>query len=400
MVASISHRVILLLAILTSQLVSGEVLDMTKTGGDVSGGGALANYLSNPWFLRNTPMVSYCLEIDAIHFSQSPKRTAELLKEALDYWKRELRKGMFSEGGDSTTIGSQEFIQKSCQEDVDLRFQFGILSEEQKNTIGDPTHFAGVTVRTSFDAVNLRSQGFIYISADSGPLSLQGVDLVDRPWAQGEGGLLHKVLVHELGHVFGIPHSGMNNQLMGAGFPEVILKKSYARQFAKIDFVPDFAVFTRGPWTIDEANPYRFCDLKIDSQLAAFLSIPSSWRCLSFHYIHDGMGASNRLVFQASKDRVSALREVGIFEVKGTSIKSIGPMMTVRLPPSQKIYQASGVLNGNMYTSETITGKYWPTGSSSYRNALIILEPNHLRIIGGLGEDIHLLLDIESNLIK
>lgn len=79
-----------------------------------------------------------------------------------------------------------------------------------------------MSVRTRYDDVNLRGGGFIYVSADSGPLAYSNEFLRHGAWHLGKGGLLFKVLVHELGHVFGLPH--MNESIvMHERFPERVL---------------------------------------------------------------------------------------------------------------------------------------------------------------------------------
>lgn len=141
------------------------------------------------------------------------------------------KKSMLGDGS-SEILGTQLFEYETCRPSTDVTFQFGYLEQAQRQFIGDPTKFVAVTIRTNYDPINLRGKGFVYVSPDSGSDRYLGVELVNNAWSLGNGGLLYFTLLHEFGHIFGLPHipgyapgqSGRNG-LMSETFTENILNK-------------------------------------------------------------------------------------------------------------------------------------------------------------------------------
>ena len=121
----------------------------------------------------------------------------------------------------------------------------------------------------------MKGKGFIYISPDNGPLKFNIKEKLPNPWSQGDGGILHKVLVHELGHVFGIPHtSAESTRLMTEDFPERMISDTGSFD-QNINFLKRFF----GHNKISEDS---FCDLKKEEK--EFLNIKSETKCIGFKY--------------------------------------------------------------------------------------------------------------------
>jgi hypothetical protein len=188
-----------------------------------SGGGYAITDQFNPWFVQNTKEVTYCIEIDERNFGQTLERSRQLIEEALKYWKAEFALAQpFQHPSDNEQVllGTQTFnyIGAKCAENVDIRFQLGILNPQQKEYLKDPKDWVGHTARTSYDPVQLKGKGFIYISPVSGPLALDRKDLLQNRWQVANGLILKIVLMHELGHPFGMTftdHPVMNSRLLG-----------------------------------------------------------------------------------------------------------------------------------------------------------------------------------------
>ena len=141
------------------------------------------------------------------------------LKSPIDYWVHEFAKVSPQTGVAKTfKLGTQTFSLVGCQEaDVDLKILVGhgTLDNEQIGWLKKPEKYIGVTVRTDYDPIELRGQGFIYIASDLGPNSYTNTGgLVDKAWESEK--LLKYAFLHEFGHVFGIPHRG--NGLMSQIF--------------------------------------------------------------------------------------------------------------------------------------------------------------------------------------
>lgn len=194
-------------------------------GGWSSGGGGLLKDSVNPWFLNNTPNVSYCILIDQKNFGASQDVARLQLTRAIQFWKEQFTYAVLpklSKFG-QLHIASQVFTETACNYDTDIVFQFGVLTRQQKKFLKDPTEYAAISVRTDYDEVNLRGKGFVYISPSAGPLAYDSEGVVKDAWSGSGGHLLYLTLLHELGHIFGLQHMGSYGDLMSEGFVEAIL---------------------------------------------------------------------------------------------------------------------------------------------------------------------------------
>jgi len=237
--------------ITVSSLVS--LLTLTAHAGWTSGGGQISGDSHNPWFLQNTSEVHACLEIDEANMGQSRAEAKAWTEKALSYWQRQLAEARNTQKVTEETVqlGTQTIVfDEACSDVTDLRFQFGVLTEEQKTKLPDTRRFVGLAVRTDYDRQTLRGKGFIYISPHSGPLAMQGRDVTPEIWSKYEGIPLYVALLHELGHVYGLKDNSPVF-LMQDNFLEGLLKQSshegltgavLAESF--INHEPDFAKFT------------------------------------------------------------------------------------------------------------------------------------------------------------
>lgn len=224
-------------------------------GAWASGGGEILGNSLNPWFLANTPVVDACLEIDEANFGVDRETADRVVRSALDYWKTEFRAAL--PGSAEVQVATQTFRFGPCTDETALRIQLGVLSEGQRAEFRRfdkrPQDFVGITVRTEYDELNRRGKGFIYISPESGPERFALPNALLHPWSLRENpewarkfGLFHKVLVHELGHVFGVGHRPQPfNQnfgwysVMDERMPEQIVIR--APEFAwDMDWIPGF----------------------------------------------------------------------------------------------------------------------------------------------------------------
>lgn len=194
-------------------------------GGWSSGGGELLKDAVNPWFLNNTPQVTYCIVIDKKNFGASEETVRQHLNRALHFWKQQFSHAVLPNSSKLglLKIASQEFVETACNKDPNISFQFGVLSQKQKEFLRNPADYAAITVRTEYDQRNLRAKGFVYISPSSGALAYDSEGVVKNAWSINGGHLLYLTLVHELGHVFGLPHMGSYGDIMAEGFVESIL---------------------------------------------------------------------------------------------------------------------------------------------------------------------------------
>src|SRR5262249_43703857 len=142
--------------------VSGIKAASNSGSGWASSGGELLNDSQNPWWVKNTRAVQYCIDVDTVGFSASLDKAREAVEGALKYWKDQFatRIPFLPQAKENNAlqvifdfmgIGTQEFSEVPCSGTEDLRFQFGYgtLSAEQLGHIADPRSYVGVTERTS-----------------------------------------------------------------------------------------------------------------------------------------------------------------------------------------------------------------------------------------------------------
>lgn len=251
------RNIIIILAFYTISTLAHTPLIHDGKGGGISSADLIKDGI-NPWWLQNTKEVKYCLEVD-LEFSQPVKKVAPLVEKALAYWKIQFQPQEKRRSEKTPLIATQNFIASCESPELRLKFGMGSLSEKEKIYIAEPEKTVGLTVRADYDKKNLKGTGFIYIASDSGKDKRMGItNGIEKPW-QYEG-LLFWIVVHELGHVFGIPHiptfpaSGVTG-IMAQNFADILLSKDY---FDKYVLVPE--KITSDFWT--GGQYWQNCGLK------------------------------------------------------------------------------------------------------------------------------------------
>ncbi len=203
-------------------------------GGWHSGGGELFTDAGNPWFVQNTESIRYCIEIDEVNFGQERAVVDSKIRAAFDYWKREFQLidywPWLGIPPKDMLLATQTLLMVTCQEQHDLTFQFGVLSEQQAQFLRFPEKVVAKSVRTEYDPKILKGKGFIYVSPETGPYALKGPgpwgSILPNRWRHAMGRNLEMVLAHELGHIFGIQHISLDEHafnLMAEDFPALMI---------------------------------------------------------------------------------------------------------------------------------------------------------------------------------
>ncbi len=192
--------------------------------GWTSGGGELIADAHNPWFLDNTTTVSYCISIDQSNFGLNVEQIDEQFQKALRFWRAQFQTAVnkIAINGQSFHLATQVFTRQSCgndldQPNVDLVLQMGVLTDKQVRQLPDMKLFAALTIRTEYNLETLAGRGFMYVAPERGPRALGFANLVDYIWSGDSGQRLFETFVHELGHLFGFPHSD-SPKIMGERF--------------------------------------------------------------------------------------------------------------------------------------------------------------------------------------
>lgn len=347
-----------------------------------SGGSENVQDLNNPWFLSNTKTVRYCLKVDETNFAVSEDALAKTVSEALAYWKAEFALApvlpWHGIEAQSLRLATQDFMRSPCTADVDLVFQFGYLSEEQIQKIGDPTRYFALSMRTEYNRVDMKGKGFIYVSPESGPLKPRNDRTVDHPWSKHPV-LLYKALVHELGHVFGLQHKSSvlfaEMDLMNPSFVESILLKSNSPADSKED-LPGF-------FTLNEKRTRAFFAIADDGReiLVArrFFGVPNTVKAVFFQY-RDGVFT----VYSGDEeDRV--LGTARLEDHKNTSTLWTGFLsgilqtrIVIWLPSEQKVFPQGLhlTLSGPMQQKSVKKGIYKSADGAVVRPLTLVLSPD------------------------
>ncbi len=305
-------------------------------GGWISSGGESFIYSRNPWFVKNTTSVDYCLQMDEASFSISKAEVEKLIVQGFDFWKSEFatNNGFKKASAGYANIASQDFhYLAKCQADTPLIFKLGIksLDAEEITFLVDPKKYIGVTIRKNYALDTLRGDGIIYITADKGADAYtNNGQLVSEAWKTPA--LLHYALIHEIGHFFGIPHVGSG--LMSEVFMTVLLNKQMTHEFEtslQLSF-------------LNPQNNFEVCRASNNFN-PDFFGVSKATACLKF----DSIPGSNLSWNVSSKlDADSSYELIGVAQVTALdqSPYALKPAVIVQLPDEQKVFSAIETILG------------------------------------------------------
>lgn len=355
-----------------------------------TGGGEFLESASNPWFLQNTMRATYCIDVDAEHFAVARGDLATIVSGALDFWKDEFVAARLPASSahlePKIAVATQFFVQVACDDDVDIRFQFGTLTPAQLRDLSaqgiDPSRFAGFSQLESYDPATMHGKGFVYIAADSGPLRFQGTETVASPWTYQSGRLLFGVLLHELGHVFGLPHAGGVKDVMGAGFPEYFISKERAEVDRETHRVFAGVLHFRG------ASGKVACKIpQLPVAARTFFSLPDNAQCLSFDF-----HAPGRISVRWSAT-LSDFAEAGSITLAADEVVRLSELVRIWLPQGQRVFTnlppgSSNILAGPARVHQDRHGVFLPRDGSPGKVVLMQMEPSVFQIGGFIGENV------------
>lgn len=225
--------------------VLGAALPALAGSGWVSSGGDTHITSQNPWMVVGsdaTDALAYCMVVDP-GFGLAPETVAAEIAAAFDWWRQEFSQANY-DGGAREVFPRTIIHHQSCQPETDIVFQAGWLTPEQRRYLAQPEDFIAAAVRTTYDSQTLRGKGFIYFAPVTGDLRPQKDGLLPGNfWQQRQAfGAFGKVVSHELGHIFGLPHlaptarSGASadyaDHIMAAGTPFALVAGDIEDPFA------------------------------------------------------------------------------------------------------------------------------------------------------------------------
>jgi hypothetical protein len=356
-------------------------------GGWISGGGELLEDHMNPWFFYRGDSVvphvfKYCVAIDEADFGITREQAVAHVRSALGYWFDELTSASVPAHASygHLYVGYEHPVLAPCaDDDVVLRFQLGELTvgqladfEEQHQ---DPRSYVALAVRTDYNSVTMQGAGFIYVSPPRGPLAMHSQTMIEDPWQRDDQQRLGWVLRHEIGHVFGVQHTGTHMDLMGVGAPE------YAISSATLSF---------GPWlgsifkTIIGSVLSSACAPGATLEfLKTYFSLPTETVCVALvvqdDHLEVGFATSDDLGHRT-------VGGVAPFAPAG-QILSYEPVVRLWLPDGQTVFpdlpaSYGRVIQGPMATSRQLTATYLPRNGGPARELSVRMQPGSIQVGG------------------
>lgn len=372
-----------------------------EPGGWISSGGEVFKNAKNPWFVKNTTDVHYCVIFSQADFSIASADAIPMITQGIQYWKEQLDgksaisldqpgNGLSEE---TVVVATQNFIYNSvCQgnEEITFKFGYGALAPDEIKYMDGPEKYVGLTIRKTYDEVNLKGTGIVYISGDTGNNSYKKTskDVIDRAWQYPK--LLQYVVIHELGHVFGLPHSGSG--LMS----EVFLDQLLIRKFA--------ALYVREPISpfIKPTNTSEICDSSVmpvgsQSFVAPYFSLVYKEDCLKLEL------AANKKEFAIMTKKTladqSTWKKIGTLSIDQNELidYSLKPALVLQITDQQKVFQVidSSFLIGPIFQNYKVDGhinfgtslKPYPVQIDLSPDAIVVygLYDNRIRQIFSFG---------------
>lgn len=348
--------------------------------GWVSSGGELFRDGKNAWFVRNTKDVNYCIQISKEEISATESEIVEAIQFGFNYWTNEFdRTSSFST---ELGIASQKFHQVDCSSsEIDITFIFGhnLLNEKMIQHLVEPRKYVGISVRTDYDLKLLRAKGFIYFSSDKGPFAYHNSGfMIEQAWSKTK--VLRYAILHELGHVFGIPHSGSG--LMSEVFLQQLLNKKLVHLYEKTEIEPFF----------QPSSQLKICQL---SQLQrSWFELSTDVVCLGIEGIH-AMNPTWTIFSEnadGNKKNIGEIRAVRplIMEMRGKpALVYQIPEEHLKLAENEKVFTGKEThfrdfIPGPSFQELNLLGTFFPLSGGRPKSTFIQMTASTLTLISQL----------------
>lgn len=175
-------------------------------GGFISNGGDYLKTQNNPWFL-GTEKISYCIT-NSTDYPLNQSELEGLVSESLNDWKSFFAKYRL----DNLVIGSPFYkgsfadqlpkhismnfeLATTCDYTVanHIQFLFGKTNPEVEKAVEQRAHLSvGISLRQDYNHTTFKNNGYVWIKKFS-----------------NERNKIKHILLHELGHVFGLKHNSV-----------------------------------------------------------------------------------------------------------------------------------------------------------------------------------------------
>jgi hypothetical protein len=378
-------------------------------GGATSGGGELVADAHNPWFLSNNQRVNYCIDAgEDFSWDKDATKVDLAFQSAVSYWNQKIdlvkpyQKHRLGDGS-RIELGGKKFLRITCDSSPDIVLALGQLDPKQSKIITEPRRFPAVTVRTSYDEVQLKGSGFIYIAPDRGPRAFEGENIVENAWTLGDrNNLLRLAFIHELGHIFGLQHNQVDSSsIMSAKFVERILNKDRYEHYLTIDN-PDFILQDyKDPGSLMNSG-FSFCSLKgLSAPIFEFFKIDANEvHCLRFDPFRDDEEGNKFYGFQIWQGRpdepyVNHLGFLGAERFDESKMQSSNQILSeIYLTSRQKVLPISLKTPQSIPLLESVVFKFNGAliefyGEEKQSLSLLSIEPDRIKVSAAIGDKLY-----------
>jgi hypothetical protein len=339
--------------------------------GWVSSGGEIFQNGKNAWFVKSTTQVSYCLHMAPTHVSASAETISKAIADGFEYWKKEFVRSSTLNGSSHFEVATQTFVKVECSASPDIKFQFGYetLEPKQIEYLKDPTKYIGITVRTNYETARMRGKGFIYFASDSGPHGYvnRNGELIEKAWSHQQ--ILKYAILHELGHIFGIPHLGSG--LMSEVFLNQILNKNLAEKYESTP-IESF---------LRPAEDLETCS--VSAAALSWFGAPAGTKCIAIQ------SATPLTVWKvmAKKEPNDNPMQIGEFRSVSPNLADQRgrPVTLLELPEDQEVFSGEeagfrSFMMGPFLIDMGMTGQYFPNTTRRPAPVYISMTPSSLSI--------------------
>lgn len=217
---------------------------MTQGGVNDGNTGELTTTKNNPWFVGVEP-AHYCVQFGVELADDAAAQTAiaEQVDAAFAQWADLLKTFDPNPPGSKTTNGdflagkgianlTRDFQRVACAANPEMRIKVGTWEKSDADFLKFTSRYTvAYALRTGYSDETGRSRGFLWLVADRGDRRYKGPAPDGAFWSQGR--YVQNVVLHELGHVFGLEH--LPTTFMDASFPAGVLAAKLAAAWAPDD---------------------------------------------------------------------------------------------------------------------------------------------------------------------
>jgi hypothetical protein len=298
----VSKLLIILGIVFATLPISAKEIYHLGNGWSGAGGGDLIKTKNNPWFLANSGTIKYCLS-KGQEFNVGIPRLEQLLEQAFSYWKSEFKANDLNSDFSNAFVGKNRFESVPCAQSHDLRFRFGDIEGLSIPKDFDFRESVAFAIRTDYNEETMKGQGFIYIAPTQGSLKPNSERIYPTAWLEDNNLLLYLTLIHELGHVFGLPDTHFANDLYEGNFVYNLMDISFVENISSEDFIDlyvkelNLVNWNTVPKYFDELNPknVKFWSLEcanwyenekaVGFEFFDFGARPGRDDCIEFHFL-------------------------------------------------------------------------------------------------------------------